>query len=409
MINNIMINNKMINNKINIYIYDLYGNNSYYKIMNKLLDKKIYNIELNDLTIKSSNSNSNSNSVIKSKLPLTHQQQLPIVLIFGSLYKNKKLQSKIFTIKKELINIVHDKKEIITLKDNLFKTLGDKPYYLKQYNININNITNLNSFLKYKKLFNNKVWIYKPVSGFKGFGIKIFDNYKNFLKYNKTQIILNKRKEYKTLKKNINQNIKSSNTQYNKNIKTTKYRWVLQEYINNPLLVDGKKFHIRTHLLYSYIDNKEELYYYQKGDILTAKSLYKKGDYYNKNIHDTHYIPTDKIRIYPDYFKFTKEQQYNINIQIKQIYKDVKKHLHPKCYNDSKNCYEIFGVDLMIDVNHKVYLIEINSKIGIIFNNNYNNKMMLRDAYELTLMKLYEKDKKVSINNMFKKISLSDL
>ena len=51
--------------------------------------------------------------------------------------------------------------------------------------------------------------------------------------------------------------------------------------------------------------------------------------------------------------------------QIKKIFRDVAKCIDAKCYSESKECFEVFGADLMIDENFKVILIEVNTKIGL--------------------------------------------
>merc|ERR1712187_756279 len=121
----------------------------------------------------------------------------------------------------QIKNVLDDGKYAIANKDNLYTNLKKKitnkslDYLLEQYNIDIKTpIKNL------EDIFENKIWIMKPVGGFKGVAIKILESYKDYLSYHTK-------------------------------MKKSKYEnWVLQEYITNPLLLSKKKFHIRAYYLY---------------------------------------------------------------------------------------------------------------------------------------------------------------
>jgi hypothetical protein len=215
------------------------------------------------------------------------------------------------------------------------------PFYLKpQINVDLSNLTRHKYETMLRAFEKGKVWIIKPVDGFAGKGIQVLEN-------------------------------RSKLTSYLKDIKRdgglSKYKkWVLQEYITNPLLFKNRKFHIRAYFLYL---PKGEGYLLDISKIFIAGKDYVDGDYQNQSIHDTHLKSTPN----PLYFErdFTKEfgkkETQNVKKQMIKIFKDVFKCIdgQAKCYSESKECFEMFGADLMIDADFVVKLIEVNTKIGL--------------------------------------------
>lgn len=116
-----------------------------------------------------------------------------------------------------------------------------KKYFMEQYEINTKNIS------KYKKLFkNNKSWIVKPLPGGAGFGIKVFNSFELMKKY-----VLKFKEKWRDIHE----------------IK----KWVIQKYIDNLLLVNGKKFHIRLNVLNGINDGKSFSKILNRAQLLTAK------------------------------------------------------------------------------------------------------------------------------------------
>lgn len=173
-----------------------------------------------------------------------------------------------------------------------------------------------------------------------------------------------------------------------------KYKTVIiSNYILNPLLFNGLKFHFRTYFIPSIVNGHFKVYYLDICPIYTAKLPYREKYYYNADIHDTHLKSTAK-----DYF-FTKSKYYfkknnldifhndlnkeNIGInleigKIDNIWKQIENILHNvstilsknvSLYNNTKNGFYIFSADYMITQEQQVILLEVNHQTGIDFRN----------------------------------------
>lgn len=137
---------------------------------------------------------------------------------------------------------------------------------------------------------------------------------------------------------------------------------VISEYINNPLLIDGRKFHFRMYFVVSLLDRKTKGYMLNTGRIYTARDKYKKSDYSNKFIHDSHLETTSKSIVFPDDFdKYHKGKAQGITKQMVKILEHLYKQLDLETFSESKHAYRVCGVDFMVDENFKVYIIEINN------------------------------------------------
>ena len=240
---------------------------------------------------------------------------------------NYKYDKKLFKIKSLLKNAVMKDNYNMTNKDLLYKELEKIPsarkYLVFNYSVDSSNI----DYKKIEKIFEKyKIMIFKPIGGAVGTGIEVFDNFDNFWKYCESNESLDKYKD-----------------------------WVLQEYIIDPLLIDGRKFHIRGF----YLVHQNKKYLMDEGRIFLAKEKFVKGDYKNKNIHDTHYSGNESLsKYYPRDLKNSKiienqlENLFNLIGRIDEYF---------KCFPESKDCYQIFGFDAMITEDYQVKILEVNS------------------------------------------------
>lgn len=202
------------------------------------------------------------------------------------------------------------------------------PTYLFTYS---NLITNPTIYNKINHLFNHitPIWILKPRNDYGRHGVTIVRNIKDILR------ILNKSNK--------------------------KDEWIIQKYIENPLLLKGVKFHFRIYTLLNIKQNQEiEIYLYKKGFIYTA------GKKYNKNSNDlTSHLsgednPNRVIVFSPNHPLFNKVFPSMIEL--------VKENIIPvlpfvTCPNKSGNCFKFLGLDVLIDENYKLYLAEINARL----------------------------------------------
>ena len=246
-------------------------------------------------------------------------------IIKYNIYKNFKINCISYVIPKVEFydkDILHQ--YVKRIDDKLFSK-----YFLEQQNINDNTLKNLDS---------NKIYIVKPIPGWTGNGIRVFRG-----------------SEKNEIKKHIYQIEK--NTQ-------KKEKWLIQDYISNPFLLNGKKFHMRITILLC----NNNAYFYKDFLIIPAKKKFTLDDL-SYEIHDTHWESTEdhEKNIFPNDFIKTNDQKFykDVYIKIANLFIDLRKIglFDHKCYNGRKG-YQLFGADIMITDDYQVKCIEINHKPG---------------------------------------------
>ena len=210
---------------------------------------------------------------------------------------------------------------------NRSKKLYDK-YFMKQYMID-------KRFKILKKLEQNKMYIVKPIPGFSGIGIKVFKGTSGIKKY-----IINYDKKHKS-----------------------KNKWVIQRYINEPLLYNGKKFHMRVMILVY----KESVHFYRDFIVFPAKEKFTNDDL-RVDIHDTHGTLTESHEkcMFPRDVK-NEWNTSKIHTDIVNLLNWLKKikTFSNVCYENNKECFEFYGMDIMVDKNQNIKCLEINHKPGL--------------------------------------------
>jgi hypothetical protein len=148
----------------------------------------------------------------------------------------------------------------------------------------------------------------------------------------------------------------------------------LTEYIINPLLYNGRKMHLRAYMAFTLINNEFKTYLLDVAKIFIAKNKYENEDWNNNDIHDTHFTNSGISMNFPDVIneddkftpKITKKEADIIIENIKECIYHISKIAVSNIYNysNSKNSYEVFGIDVLVKDDLSVFIIEINAKFA---------------------------------------------
>jgi len=158
-------------------------------------------------------------------------------------------------------------------------------------------------------------------------------------------------------------------------------QWVVQKYLEKPLLYKGRKFDIRV---WTFINDKGEIYFCKHGYIRTSSSEFTMDNNFNF-IH----LTNNCLQQFGDnYGKF--EDGNTLSFEVLQQYIDetfpdkkisLAEHIVPRIKDlildtvfaamseskssytgtNLKNCFELLGYDFMIDEDFRVWLIEVNT------------------------------------------------
>ena len=228
--------------------------------------------------------------------------------------------------------------------NKLFNKKNQYKYFIKYYgntrkyipytiSFERNNINNLQNIFEENK---NKRWISKPDNSLSRNGVKIVTNFKE-------------------LKENID------STKYND--------WIIQEYVENPLLLNKKKFHFRVYAIFVKTRESKTVYLMNYGFIYTASEEYN-NDIITEGTHLTGEYKKENVFMFPDDITNIIGIQKWRKIVWPQIIKIVKETVMSvidqlECPNKSINeykCFKIFGYDILINNKLECYLAEINAR-----------------------------------------------
>ena len=159
------------------------------------------------------------------------------------------------------------------------------------------------------------------------------------------------------------------------NSKQAETYWVVQKYVERPLLYIGRKFDIRVWALFT---NKKEVYFYGQGYMRTSSD-----DYDLKNKNNYVHLTNNCLQQFGDSYgkheegntlsfevlaDFMKKAYPNLEIDFEKhfvskmknfvidTYLSCKRTLNP---NKRKNVFELFGYDFLIDEDLRTWLIEV--------------------------------------------------
>ena len=183
-------------------------------------------------------------------------------------------------------------------------------------------------------------------------------------------------------------------------------KFVIQKYIEKPLLYENKKFDIRFFVLVT-----------PTSKLFICKDLYIRLPAFEYDLNDTRKFGHLTNIALQKYSKNYDEEKAIINKETLEAY--IRKTIKPdfnfqneispkirqivcilgavilkkfKVFTSTKKNFEIFGLDFMIDHELKVWFIEVNTNPAITLGNTFIDKLiprMLDDAFKLTLDKRF--------------------
>ena len=142
--------------------------------------------------------------------------------------------------------------------------------------------------------------------------------------------------------------------------------WIIQDYIDNPLLFNNKKFHFRIYVIYVQTENSTTAYLSKNGFIYTANKEFE-TDTFDPNIvlsgenskNNVFYIPEDFTRSFGKQVWETVVVPQIVKITRETIRSTVE---HLKCPAKKQKCFKILGYDILINNDYKCFLAEINAR-----------------------------------------------
>jgi hypothetical protein len=138
------------------------------------------------------------------------------------------------------------------------------------------------------------------------------------------------------------------------------YRVIVSEYITDPMLFEGRKFHLRLHGIN--LSTREGFWIAREhGRIFTAAKPFIMSDFEDKSIHDTHNISTPRDLFFPEDFP-APELLGKINTQLDAIEKALAKLSSPRPYPQARRSFQVYGIDLMVRTDGTIVLIELNER-----------------------------------------------
>ena len=311
-----------------------------------ILSAKVVKKDLNTEILKQYLVKSNLNEV-------SSPNRKPLFLYMETL-DNKLLDKRYYNTECYIMNILSKGHKIITNKYWLYLNFNKKyPDICKKY---MASTVDLLKFDKNLIVGNKKIFISRPV------GVGAFSG--------KDIVII------------------SDNTSLAKALlNIPKYENVIvSEYIINPYLYQSKKTHYRYYLLVSIISGIYSTYLLEFFEQFHAKLPYIKGEWDNKDIHDTHYGSTEDDIIGPDDFEPEKQKIFNNTVwsKVSDCLFHVSKILEGNAtpYDNSKNAFEIFGCDILVHDDYEITLMEINEHTGYGIDDKLKNEEFSQKIFE---------------------------
>jgi hypothetical protein len=255
--------------------------------------------------------------------------------------------------------------EALLFKTKFTEAFKDKTWYPKTYELPRDKASFLKE-IRQRGESRNNMWIGKPENDYGGTGIRVWKGTDRDLA--------------KTVRES--ENAKKSS--------------IIQHYIADPLLIGGYKFHMRIHLvitnvnpLQAYVQENGQCLFATKPYTLSSKTL---GEHFDPPAHVTNMGLNAKPENKDNYFKrkpfigrgqqirmrqlmnylednHPKFRKNKLWQQILNISAETAKYIGEGIHQRTKTVrdrhFEIFGMDLMLDKDLKVYMCEVNTDPGL--------------------------------------------
>lgn len=154
--------------------------------------------------------------------------------------------------------------------------------------------------------------------------------------------------------------------------------YIVQKYIENPLLINKRKFDIRCYVMMTSINGVIQGYFYLDGYLRTTSQefsldqvdpfVHLTNDAIQKHSSEYGKFENGNKLSYRDFQRYldTNHKEFNFFTQVLPKIRDIVKDTMQASFNiidknKRMHCMEIFGYDFMIDEEFKPWLIEINT------------------------------------------------
>ena len=192
---------------------------------------------------------------------------------------------------------------------------------------------------------------------------------------------------------------------------------IVQKYIENPLIILGRKFDIRQWVLVTNL-NPLTIWIWEEPYLRFSAEDYNINDMSNLYSH----LTNNSIAKHSEHFRETKiegnmwERHQFAEFLQKRYGKDCWREIQQKIKNiiicsfeaarhemkQRQNSFELFGYDVMIDENLNVYLIEVNSSPALDYSTKITEKLVKLMLEDLIQVIIDNKDVNEKMNSIGK-------
>lgn len=137
------------------------------------------------------------------------------------------------------------------------------------------------------------------------------------------------------------------------------WKGIVSEYVEPPLLFQGRKFHFRVYMI---VSSKNEYSVFPFYHIFTSAIQHKQGDYTEENT-DSHGGSTEQDWEYPLDMREDERIRNGVDGVCSKVWEVLKGKI--ESYPESDYGYELLGLDVMFDSSYQPWLLEVNRKVGL--------------------------------------------